>query len=139
MATPRDWDEWRYEWTDAWNLLRGHCHSLQPTTKNSPTDRSRMASHWKWPAVWRWECARKAGRFFFFKLFLIIVSVIKRFVLFSLKYSKLLPNFRFIQGEANIVLQSDSTQTIKHIQKCLRQKFQCSRRPSYSTTLFFYQ
>ena len=35
------------------------------------------------------------------------------------------------------MLQSDSTQTIDHIQKCFTQKFQCSRRPSYSTTLFF--
>ena len=35
------------------------------------------------------------------------------------------------------MLQSDSTQTIDHIQKCFRQKFQCSRRPSYWTTLFF--
>ena len=43
----------------------------------------------------------------------------------------------YIQGEAHKVLQSDSTQTIDHIQKCFRQKFQCSRRPSYSTTLFF--
>ena len=41
-----------------------------------------------------------------------------------------------MQGEDK-VLQSDSTQTINHIQKCFRQKFQCSRRPSYSTTLFF--
>ena len=40
-----------------------------------------------------------------------------------------LPNRRY--------LQSDSTQTINHIQKCFRQKFQCSRRPSYWTTLFF--
>ena len=45
----------------------------------------------------------------------------------------------FIQGEAHEVLQSDSTQTIDHIQKCFRQKFQCSRRPSYWTTLFFYR
>ena len=30
-----------------------------------------------------------------------------------------------IQGEAHKVLQSDSTQTIDHIQKCFRQKFQC--------------
>ena len=35
-----------------------------------------------------------------------------------------------LQGEAHKVLQSDSTQTIDHIQKCFRQKFQCSRRPS---------
>ena len=28
------------------------------------------------------------------------------------------------QGEAHKVLQSDSTQTIDHIQKCFRQKFQ---------------
>ena len=42
-----------------------------------------------------------------------------------------------IQGEAHKVLQSDSTQTIDHIQKCFKQKFQCSRRPSYWTTLFF--
>ena len=42
-----------------------------------------------------------------------------------------------IQGEAHKVLQSDSTQTVDHIQKCFRQKFQCSRRPSYWTTLFF--
>ena len=41
------------------------------------------------------------------------------------------------QGEAHKVLQSDSTQTIHHIQKCFRQKFQCSRRPSYWTTLLF--
>ena len=34
---------------------------------------------------------------------------------------------------------SDSTQTIDHIQKCFRQKFQCSRRPSYWTALFFYR
>ena len=34
-----------------------------------------------------------------------------------------------IQGEAHKVLQSDSTQTIDHIQKCFRQKFQFSRRP----------
>ena len=33
---------------------------------------------------------------------------------------------------------SDSTQAIDHIQKCFRQKLQCSRRPSYSTTLFFF-
>ena len=39
------------------------------------------------------------------------------------------------QGEAHKVLQSYSTQTIDHIQKCFRQKFQCSRRPSYSTVL----
>ena len=44
-----------------------------------------------------------------------------------------------IQGEAHKVLQSDSTQTIDHIQKCFRQKFQCSRRPSYWTTPFFYR
>ena len=44
-----------------------------------------------------------------------------------------------IQDEAHKVLQSYSTQTIDHIQKCFRQKFQCSRRPSYSTTLFFYR
>ena len=36
-----------------------------------------------------------------------------------------------IQGEAHKVLQSDSTQTTDHTQKCFRQKFQCSRRPSY--------
>ena len=36
-----------------------------------------------------------------------------------------------MQGEAHKVLQSDSTQTIDPIQKCFRQKFQCSRRPSY--------
>ena len=36
-----------------------------------------------------------------------------------------------IQGETHKVLQSDSTQTIDHIQKCFRQKFQCSRSPSY--------
>ena len=35
-------------------------------------------------------------------------------------------------------LQGNSTQTIDHIQKCFRQKFQCSRMPSYSTTLFFW-
>ena len=35
------------------------------------------------------------------------------------------------------MLQSDSTRTIDHIQKCFRQKFKCSRRPSYSTPLFF--
>ena len=29
--------------------------------------------------------------------------------------------------------------TIDHIQKCFRQKFQCSRRPLYWTTLFFYR
>ena len=34
-----------------------------------------------------------------------------------------------IKSEALKVLQSDSTQTIDHIQKCFRQKFQCSRRP----------
>ena len=45
----------------------------------------------------------------------------------------------YIQGESHKVLQSDSTQTIDHIQKCFRQKFWCSRRPSYWTTLFFYQ
>ena len=45
----------------------------------------------------------------------------------------------YIQGEAHKVLQSDNTQTIDHIQKCFRQKFQCSRRPSYSITLFFYR
>ena len=37
------------------------------------------------------------------------------------------------------MLQSDSTQTIDYIQKCFREKFQCSRRPSYWTTLFFYR
>ena len=42
-----------------------------------------------------------------------------------------------IQGEAHKVLQSDNTQTIDHIQKCFIEKFQCSRRPSYSTSLFF--
>ena len=42
-----------------------------------------------------------------------------------------------IQGEAHKVLQTDSTQTIDHIQKCFRQKFQCSKRPSYWTILFF--
>ena len=42
-----------------------------------------------------------------------------------------------LQGEAHKVFQSDSTQTIDHIQKCFRKKFQWSRRPSYSTTLFF--
>ena len=42
-----------------------------------------------------------------------------------------------VQGEAHKVLQSDRTQTIYHIQKCFRQNFQCSRRPSYSTTPFF--
>ena len=45
---------------------------------------------------------------------------------------------KLIQGEAHKVLQSDSTQIIDHIQKCFRQKFQCSNRPSYWTTLFFY-
>ena len=44
-----------------------------------------------------------------------------------------------IQGEAHKVLQSDSTQTIDHIKKCFRQKFQCSRKTSYSTNLFFYR
>ena len=44
-----------------------------------------------------------------------------------------------IQGEAHKVLQSDSTQTIDHIQKCFSQKFQCSRRPSYWTSQFFYR
>ena len=44
-----------------------------------------------------------------------------------------------IQGETHKVLQSDSTQTIDHIQKCFRQKFQYSKRPSYWTTLFFYR
>ena len=44
-----------------------------------------------------------------------------------------------IQAEAHKVLQSDSTQTIDHIQKCFRQKFQWSRRPSYWTTLFLYR
>ena len=44
-----------------------------------------------------------------------------------------------IQCEAHKVLQNDTTQTIDHIQKSFRQKFQCSRRPSYSTTLFFYR
>ena len=39
--------------------------------------------------------------------------------------------FFYIQDEAHKVLQSDRTQTIDHIQKCFRQKFQCSRRPSY--------
>ena len=34
-----------------------------------------------------------------------------------------------IQIDAHKVQQSDSTQTINHIQKCFRQKFQCSRRP----------
>ena len=43
-----------------------------------------------------------------------------------------------IQAEAHKVLhQSDSTQTIDHNQKIFRQKFHCSRRPSYWTTLFF--
>ena len=42
-----------------------------------------------------------------------------------------------IQGEAHEVLQSDRTQTIDHILKCFRKKFQCSRRPLYSTILFF--
>ena len=46
-------------------------------------------------------------------------------------------NLSYIQGEAHKVLQNNSTQTIDHIQKCLRQKFQFSRRPSYWTTLFF--
>ena len=32
--------------------------------------------------------------------------------------------FIYRQGEAHKVLQSDSTQTIDHIQKCFRQKFQ---------------
>ena len=45
-------------------------------------------------------------------------------------------NIYYIQGEAHKVLQSDSTQTIDHIQKCFRQKFQHSRRPSYWTNLF---
>ena len=40
-------------------------------------------------------------------------------------------------GEAHKVSQSDSTQTIDHIQKYFRQKFQCAKRPSYWTTLFF--
>ena len=35
------------------------------------------------------------------------------------------------------MLQISSTQTIDHIPKCFRQKFQCSRRPSYWTTLFY--
>ena len=38
-----------------------------------------------------------------------------------------------IQGKAHKVLQSDSTQTIDHIQKCFRQKFSvregCHTRP----------
>ena len=48
-------------------------------------------------------------------------------------------DLQYIQGEAHKVLQSDSTQSIHHIQKCFRQKFQCSRRPSYWTALFFNQ
>ena len=44
-----------------------------------------------------------------------------------------------MQGESHKVLQSDYTQTIDYIPKCFRQKYQCSRRPSYWTTLFFYQ
>ena len=44
-----------------------------------------------------------------------------------------------IQGEAHKVLQSNITQTIHHIRKCFRQKFQCSRRPSYWTALFSYR
>ena len=39
--------------------------------------------------------------------------------------------------KAHKVLQSDSTQIIDHIQKCFRQKFQCSRRPSHSANLLF--
>ena len=46
--------------------------------------------------------------------------------------------YTYIQGETHKMLQSDSTQTIDHIQKCFRQQFQCSRRPSYWTTLFFF-
>ena len=35
----------------------------------------------------------------------------------------------YIQGEAHKVYTlSESTQTIDHIQKCFRKKFQCSRR-----------
>ena len=43
----------------------------------------------------------------------------------------------YIQGEAHKLLQSNNTKTIDHIQKYFKQKFQCSRGPSYSTTLFF--
>ena len=42
----------------------------------------------------------------------------------KIHYSK----YVYIQGEAHKVVQSDGTQTIDHIQKCFRQKFQCSRR-----------
>ena len=45
----------------------------------------------------------------------------------------------YIQAEAHKVLQSDSTQIIDHVLKCFGQKFQCSRSPSYWTTLFFYR
>ena len=57
----------------------------------------------------------------------------------NVRASTICTNLRTHCGTSLSWLQSDSTQTIDHIQKCSRQKFQCSRRPSYSTTLFFYQ
>ena len=42
-----------------------------------------------------------------------------------------------IQSKAHKVLQSDNTETIDHIQKCFREKLQCSRWSSFWTTLFF--
>ena len=46
-------------------------------------------------------------------------------------------NIECIQGETHKVLQSDNTQIIDHVQKCVRPKFQCSRMLSYWTTQFF--
>ena len=57
----------------------------------------------------------------------------------KLTAEQILKKIYYIQGQAHKVLQINSTQTIDHTQKCSRQKFQCSRRPSYWTTLFFYQ
>ena len=67
--------------------------------------------------------------------------MIKHLVNFTRRifYLLWLQNSDYIQGEAHKVLQNDNTKTIDHIQKCFRQKFQGSRRPSYWTTLFFYR
>ena len=70
--------------------------------------------------------------------FLFIWLFWHRIRFFLFRHLKLI-NGRYIQGEAYKVLQRDSTQTIYHIQKCFRQKFQCSRKLSYWTTLFFYR
>ena len=59
-----------------------------------------------------------------------------RCLLYTYLHSMVILLLYYIQSEVQKVLQSDRTQTIDHIQKGSRQRFQCSRRPSYWTILF---